>query len=53
MALIVVVNVVSGRSSHEGGLSHRVVALGSVGRPGYFQTVVDLDVQHSDLVLDG
>jgi hypothetical protein len=53
VALIVVVNIVSRRSSHECGLSHRVVALGSVGRPCHFQTVVDLDIQHSDLVLDG
>jgi len=52
VALVVVVHVVRGRSSHQRGLSDRVVALGPVRRPSHVKTVVDRNIQHSNLVLD-
>jgi hypothetical protein len=53
VTLVVVVNVVSGRGSEHGGLSHLVVALGSISRSGQVEAVVDLHIQNFNLVFDG
>lgn len=53
MTLVVVVYIVSSRSSNEGTFSYTVVALRPVIRSSHIETVVNLDVQNLNLVLDG